>query len=62
VIRIEEIGVRMALGAQTRQVVWLFLRRALIHLGCSLTLDPVRLKPDTTQVFDSNRLGASVVR
>ena len=36
--RTQEIGVRTALGAQSNQVVWLFLRRALIHLGIGLTI------------------------
>jgi predicted permease len=36
--RIQEIGVRTALGAQSSQVVWLFLRRALIHMGVGLTI------------------------
>ena len=36
--RIQEIGVRTALGAQSNQVVWLFLRRALIHMGVGLTI------------------------
>src|SRR5438876_6274688 len=36
--RIQEIGVRVALGARTRQVIWLFVRRALIQLCVGLTL------------------------
>jgi putative ABC transport system permease protein len=33
-----EIGVRMVLGAQPGQVVWLFLRRAIVQLGIGLTI------------------------
>ena len=36
--RTQEIGVRTALGAQSNQVVWLFFRRALVHLAIGLTL------------------------
>jgi ABC-type antimicrobial peptide transport system permease subunit len=36
--RTREIGVRMALGAQPQQVVWLFVRRALLPLGIGLSL------------------------
>jgi putative ABC transport system permease protein len=36
--RTQEIGVRMALGAQSNQVAWLFLRRSFIHLAIGLTL------------------------
>jgi putative ABC transport system permease protein len=36
--RTSEIGVRMALGAQSNQVAWLFLRRALFHVAVGLTL------------------------
>ena len=36
--RTQEIGVRVALGAQTAQVLWLFLRRAIVQLAIGLTL------------------------
>jgi putative ABC transport system permease protein len=36
--RIQEIGVRTALGAQSSQVIWMFLRRALIHMAIGLTI------------------------
>ncbi|MFM8534408.1 MAG: ABC transporter permease [Acidimicrobiia bacterium] len=39
--RTQEIGVRMALGAQSNQVAWLFLRRSLIQLGIGLSLGVV---------------------
>jgi putative ABC transport system permease protein len=36
--RTQEIGVRMALGAQPRQVLWLVMRRALLQLGIGLPI------------------------
>ena len=36
--RIQEIGVRMALGAQASEVVWLFLRRTLSQLALGLVI------------------------
>jgi ABC-type antimicrobial peptide transport system permease subunit len=36
--RVQEIGVRMALGAKSRQVVWLFLRRTAIQLALGLSI------------------------
>ena len=39
--RTPEIGVRMALGAQPREVSWLILRRGLVQLGIGLTLGVV---------------------
>jgi len=36
--RTQEIGVRTALGAQSAQVMWLFLRRAFFHLGVGLAI------------------------
>ena len=36
--RTQEIGVRMALGAQGNEVAWLFLRRSLIQLAIGLSL------------------------
>jgi putative ABC transport system permease protein len=36
--RTHEIGLRMALGAASTQVMWLFVRRALFHLSIGLTI------------------------
>ena len=36
--RTQEIGVRMALGAQASQVWWLILRRSLVQLAIGLTI------------------------
>ena len=36
--RTQEIGVRMALGAESSQVMWLFLRRSFVQLAIGLTL------------------------
>ncbi len=36
--RTQEIGIRMALGAQGNDVSWLFLRRSFVQLAIGLTL------------------------
>src|SRR6187399_3691088 len=36
--RTQEVGVRMALGAQAAQVMWLILRRSLVQMVIGLTL------------------------
>jgi hypothetical protein len=36
--RTQEIGVRMALGAQSRQVLWVVLRRSLVQLAIGLPI------------------------
>ena len=36
--RTQEIGIRVAHGAEPRQVIWLVLRRALIQLGIALPI------------------------
>jgi len=36
--RTQEIGVRMALGAQAAQVLWLILRRSIVQMVIGLTL------------------------
>lgn len=36
--RTQEIGVRMALGAQSAQVMWLFMRRTIIQVGLGLAI------------------------
>ena len=39
--RRQEIGVRMALGAQSNEVSWLFLRRSIVQLSIGLTLGAI---------------------
>jgi ABC-type antimicrobial peptide transport system permease subunit len=36
--RTQEIGLRMALGARSQQVVWLFVRRGMVPLGIGLAI------------------------
>ena len=36
--RTQEIGVRMALGAQAPQVLWLILRRSIVQMAIGLTI------------------------
>jgi ABC-type antimicrobial peptide transport system permease subunit len=36
--RTQEIGVRVALGADKGQVVWLFLRRTIVQLGVGVAI------------------------
>jgi putative ABC transport system permease protein len=36
--RTREIGVRMALGAESSEVMWLFVRRSFFHLAVGLTI------------------------
>jgi len=36
--RTQEVGVRMALGAQSNQVTWLFMRQSFVQLAIGLTL------------------------
>jgi putative ABC transport system permease protein len=36
--QIHEIGIRVALGAQTRDVVWLVLRRAIIMVSAGMAI------------------------
>jgi ABC-type antimicrobial peptide transport system permease subunit len=36
--RTQEIGVRMALGAQAAQVLWLIMRRAIVQMAIGLTV------------------------
>jgi ABC-type antimicrobial peptide transport system permease subunit len=36
--RTQEIGVRMALGAQSAQVLWLVLRRAVVQMAIGLAI------------------------
>jgi putative ABC transport system permease protein len=37
-IRTQEIGVRIALGARSQQVLWLVLKRSMLQLAVGLTL------------------------
>jgi ABC-type antimicrobial peptide transport system permease subunit len=53
--RTQEIGVRMALGAASRQVMALFLRRSLLHLGVGLTAG-VAGALGVGQIFQSSQL------
>ena len=53
--RTQEIGIRMALGAQSKQVSWLFLRRSFVQLAIGLTLG-VAGAFGVGQVFQSGQL------
>ncbi len=53
--RTQEIGVRTALGAESKQVMWLFLRRAFFHLAVGLTLG-VAGALGVGKIFESSNL------
>ena len=53
--RSHEIGVRMALGARSQQVIWMFVRRTVVQLTIGLALG-------LAGVFASGRLLTSMVR
>jgi predicted permease len=53
--RTQEIGIRMALGAQGNQVSWLFLRRSFVQLAIGLTLG-VAGALGVGQLFQSTQL------
>ena len=53
--RTQEIGIRMALGAQGKQVSWLFLRRSFVQLAIGLALG-VAGAFGVGQVFSSGQL------
>jgi predicted permease len=53
--RTPEIGVRMALGAQSQQVAWLFLRRAFFHVAIGLILG-VAAAFGVGRIFESTNL------
>ena len=60
--RTQEIGVRMALGAQGNEVAWLFLRRSFVQLAIGLTLGiagafGVGILFASTQLLIQNRAG-----
>jgi ABC-type antimicrobial peptide transport system permease subunit len=53
--RTQEIGVRTALGARSGQVMWLFVRRSLWHLGIGLTIG-VAAAVGVGKIFESAEL------
>ena len=60
--RTQEIGVRMALGAQGNEVAWLFLRRSMIQLAIGLSLGVIGAYGvgslfQSTQLLVQNRAG-----
>jgi predicted permease len=53
--RTQEIGVRTALGAQSGQVMWLFLRRAVVQLAIGLTIG-IAAAFGVGRIFESSQL------
>jgi putative ABC transport system permease protein len=53
--RTQEIGVRTALGAESKQVMWLFLRRAFFQLAIGLTIG-VAATFGVGKIFESSQL------
>jgi predicted permease len=53
--RTQEIGVRTALGAAPTNVMWLFMRRALVHLGIGLTIG-MAAALGVGKIFESTQL------
>jgi len=53
--RTQEIGVRMALGAASTHVMWIFLRRALFHLSIGLPIG-IAAAFGVGKIFESSNL------